>query len=190
MTPAMAHAIKLPITFDVSRLQNDVKDLGLDHFIYYNVLQLRAPAHMVDPSLPMPPPAEDYADGTWTPWLDSPLLEKSSYLKEVVEYFKEHATVNLIRLLRLEAGAIVKEHTDPTLGLHIHKSMIRLTIPIFQSRDVQFILAGEQVPMQEGECWYMNLTEPHSVNNSGTTERINLTIDIIPNDWIRSLIEN
>ncbi len=181
-------AIKLPFSFDAEKLQADLKNLRLNDFIYYNVIQLRSPAYMIDPSIPVPTDVADYADGTWTDWLDSPELDNAPYFKEVINYFKEKATVNLIRILRLEPGATVKEHTDPTLGIHIWKSMIRLTIPIRRGPDVQFILNGNQVPMKEGECWYMNLTKPHSVINGGDMERINLTIDIIPNEWIRSLI--
>ncbi len=42
--------------------------------------------------------------------------------------------------------------------------------------------------MKPGACWYMRLTDPHRVINNGSTERVNLTIDMIPNDWVRNLI--
>jgi len=35
--------------------------------------------------------------------------------------------------------------------------------------------------MKPGKCWYMRLTDPHSVENNSTTDRINITIDMIPN---------
>lgn len=180
--------IKLPFNFDAERLLAEINKLNLQQFHYYNVIQLRAPAHLVDTTLPFPPPADDYADGTWTKWLDTSYLEKLPYLNEVLDVFKEHATVNLVRLLRLEAGAVVAEHTDPTLGLHIEKSMVRLTIPIKTNDAVQFYLNDSIVPMQPGECWYLRLTDKHRIANNSIEERINLTIDIIPNDWFRQLI--
>lgn len=180
--------IKLPFQFDADKMLAEVRKLNLQDFTYYNVIQLRGPAHLVDSSLPFPPPADDYADGTWTDWLDTKDLEQSPYLQEVVDFFKEHITVNLIRLLRLEPGAEVKEHTDPTLGLHIERSMVRLTIPVFSNDDVHFILNGEEVPLKPGECWYLRLTDPHKVLNQSAEERINLTIDVIPNDWLRDLL--
>lgn len=182
--------VKLPLTFDVEKMQSEVTNMGLEQFIYYKVIPLRSPAHMVDPSLPIPPPADDYADGSWTEWLDTPELKQSPYLSSVIDSFRQHTDVTLIRLLRLEPGAVVKEHTDPTLGLHIHKSVIRLTIPIFSGEDVDFYLNNEIVPMNPGECWYLRLTDPHRIINHGNTERINLTIDMIPNDWVKSLIIN
>ena len=101
---------------------------------------------------------------------------------------KQHTKVTLVRILRLAAGNIVKEHCDPTLGLEVPKSVIRLTIPILNGDGVVFYLNGEPVPMLPGECWYMRLSDPHSVVNSSSEDRINLTIDMIPNDWVKSMI--
>lgn len=180
--------VQLPMSFDVDKMKEDIKSLKFHNFIYYDAVPLRAPAHLVDTSIPFPPPADDYADGSWTDWLDTQSLIDSPYLTSVVDYFKEHTTVTLVRLLRLEPGAIVKEHNDPTLGLEIERSVVRLTIPISTNDDVEFFLNNEPVPMKPGECWYLRLTDPHRVINGGKTERVNMTIDMIPNDWLRSTI--
>ena len=180
--------ILLPISFNAQRMLQEVESLNLSEFIEYNVVPLRSPAYLVDPSIPRPPPAADYADGSWTEWLDTPALTASPYMSEVVDTFRTHSRVTLVRLLRLAPGGIVKEHTDPTLGLHIEKSVIRLTIPILTNEEVSFFLNGVPVPMQAGECWYLRFTDPHRVVNAGATERINMSIDIAPNEWVRSLI--
>jgi hypothetical protein len=185
---AIRDRVKLPLSFDSQKLQAEVSRLNLHQFIYYNVLPIRSPAHLVDTSLPFPPPATDYADGSWTEWMDTPELKQAPYLTQVVDTFKQHTKVTLVRLLRLEAGAEVKVHTDPTLGIEVDRSVVRMTIPIFSSEQVEFYLNDELVPMQEGECWYLRLTDPHYIFNKGTTERINLTIDMIPNAWVRNLI--
>lgn len=182
--------IRLPFSFDAAKMMEEVKKFNLNNFIYYNVIPLRAPAHQVDPSIPFPPPAEDYADGSWTDWLDTADLKSSPYLMSVINTFREHTTVTLVRVLRLAAGNIVKEHTDPTLGLEVEKSVIRLTVPIQVNDEVDFYLNNTPVPMKPGECWYLRLTDPHKVVNAGTTDRINLTIDMIPNDWVKSMIIN
>jgi hypothetical protein len=180
--------IKLPFQFDAEKMTEEIKAIGMNDFIYYNVIQLRAPAHLVDSSLPFPPPATDYADGSWTDWLDTKELKSSPYLTSVIDTFKQNTKVTLVRILRLAAGNVVNEHTDPTLGLEIEKSVIRLTIPIVINDHVDFFLNGTGVPMAAGECWYLRLTDPHKVINAGKTDRINLTIDLIPNDWIKALI--
>lgn len=189
-TDTQTDRIKLPFNFDVTKVMEEIKSKDLQDFIYYNVMTLRGPAHMIDPSLPVPPPAEDYADGTWTNWLNSNTLNDLTTLKEIVEFFQQHCTVNLVRLLRLAPGATVKEHTDPTLGLQIERSMVRLTVPIKTDDQVTFYLNGTPVDMQPGECWYLRLTDPHRVVNDSLEERINLTIDVIPNEWLRSTILN
>ena len=191
LAPSDSHSdrIKLPMSFDVDRMLSEVQNMGLRDFIYYNVIPLRAPAHMIDPTHPAAPSSsDDYADGSWTEWLDSGYLKDSPYLLELVDQFREHTKVTLVRILRLEAGAVVKEHTDPTLGLHIEKSVIRLTVPILWEDEVEFHLNGTPVPMKPGECWYLRLTDPHSIINASQRERISLTVDMIPNDWVRDLI--
>ena len=180
--------IKLPFTFDVEKMRAEIEALSLDDYTYYNVLMLRAPAHEVDLSLPEPPPADDYADGSWCDWLDTPQLKKCPYLQSVIKTFSDHTTVNLVRVLRLSPGSVVQKHTDPTLGIQIPKAMIRLTVPIWSGDDVKFFLNGDIVEMKEGECWYLRLTDQHKVVNAGETDRVNLTIDIIPNDWVKDLV--
>lgn len=185
---AIKDRVKLPITFDAKKMLEEVRKMNLEEFTHYNVIPLRSPAHIVDTSLPFPPPADDYADGSWTDWLNTPQLESSPYLTEVINTFREHTDVTLVRVLRLEPGGVLQRHTDPTLGLEIEKSVIRLTVPIYSNDQVQFLLNDTHVPMQPGECWYMRLTDPHEVLNPGETERINLSIDMIPNEWVRSMI--
>lgn len=188
MEKTMTDRIKLNLAYDVAKMVEEVNHIETNPFLYYNVITLRGPAHIVDPSLPPPPPAKDYANGSWTDWKNTNDLEKSAYLKEIVAFFQKHTKVTLVRLLRLGAGEIVKEHTDPTLGLEIEDSVVRLTIPIISPPEVEFYLNHELVPMKPGECWYLRLTDPHSIINKSSSERINLSIDMIPNEWIKALI--
>ena len=183
--------IKLPFTFDYEKMYEEFVALNRNAFEYYDVVPLRSPAHLVDTSLPFPPPADDYADGSWCDWLNTPQMEASPYISSVVDFFKQHTTVNLVRLLRLAPGAVVKEHTDPTLGIEIERSMVRLTIPVFNAPGVEFYLNNSLLEMQPGECWYLRLTDPHRIVNNSDQERVNFTIDVIPNEWlINQLIEN
>lgn len=180
--------IKLPFTFDVDKMLEETEALKLRHFEYYEAIQLRAPAHLIDPSLPIPPPADDYADGSWTDWMDTNDLKKSPYLQSVIKTFSDHTDVTLVRLLRLAPHSVVAEHRDMTLALEVERSVIRLTIPIQNNDKVEFYLNNSLVPMANGECWYLKLNDPHRVINNGDEERINLTIDMIPNEWVREMI--
>lgn len=182
--------IRLPLTFDADRMMAEVQAMGLQPFIHYSVIPLRSPAHLVDPSRPKPPPAENYADGSWTPWLNVSALASSPCLLEVIDTFAKHTHVTLVRLLRLEAGSEVKVHTDPTLGLHVAQSVVRLTIPIQSDPEVVFYLNDQAVPMQPGQCWYLRLSDPHRITHAGHRERINMTIDVVPNDWLMDLLRS
>ena len=180
--------VKLPLSFNTEKMLKEFEALKLGDFEYYNVIPLRSPAHLVDNTIPFPPPAEDYADGSWCDWLNAKELENSPYIKSIVAQFQEHTKVTLVRLLRLSPGSVVQEHRDVTLGLEVEKSVIRLTIPVLNKNNIEFFLNDTIVDMKPGECWYMRLTDPHRVLNNGDTERVNLTIDMIPNDWVRNLI--
>ena len=175
--------VKTKLFFDPTKLQKDVNQQDLRAFVYYNVIPLTAPKRKPDI-----PANYDYADGSWATWHDQETLRRGPYLTEVVNFFRQHADVTLVRLLRLAPGALVKEHTDPTLGIHIERSVIRLTVPIKTNDQVIFYLNKSVVPMKPGECWYMNLADPHYIENHSQEERINLTIDMRPNEWVRSLI--
>ncbi|MGG8497484.1 aspartyl/asparaginyl beta-hydroxylase domain-containing protein [Tenacibaculum sp. TC6] len=184
--------IQLPFHFDTAKMIeefNFLKQKHLSHYEYYDAIPLRGPAHMIDPSLPFPPPAEDYADGSWTDWLDTNSLKSSPYLLSVIDFFRSNTKVTLVRLLRLAPGQVVKEHTDPTLALEVHKSVVRLTIPMITNDKVTFYLNNTPVPMNPGECWYLKLNDPHRITNYGEEERVNLTIDMIPNEWLRAIID-
>ena len=170
----------MPLRFDAARLLADVEALGLPSFVYYDAVPLRSPAHLVDPTLPAPPPAEDYADGTWTSWLDVPALASAPAIVEALDAIRALAPVNLVRVLRLAPGAVVQEHTDPTLALHIARSMVRLTIPVQCPSGASFFLNGTPVPFAPGECWYLRLSDPHRVVNDTEVARIHLTVDVVP----------
>ncbi|MCF2948648.1 aspartyl/asparaginyl beta-hydroxylase domain-containing protein [Paraglaciecola aquimarina] len=176
--------IKLPFSFDADLLLKDVSNMQLKPFVYYDVIPLRNPAHLIDPTIPAPPPSDDYADGSWCEWMNSTALINSPNIMRVIDYFSTHCTVTLVRLLRLQAGSKVAEHTDPTLAIHIERSVIRLTIPIQSEASAKFYLNHEVVAMRPGECWYLRLSDPHSIEHYGQLDRINMTIDLQPNEWL------
>jgi len=163
--------LKLPFEFDHDRLHREVHAMALEPYIYYSATLLKIPRPGTLPGPDDPP--------TFYP-----------YIRQIIDQFRTHTKVTLARILRLEPGGVVKEHCDPMLGLEIEKSVIRLTIPISGQEGVLFYLNDIPVPMQLGECWYMRLSDQHRVLNQGLEERINLTIDMKPNDWLKSIIRD
>lgn len=165
--------IRLPMSFDAERLQAEIAKDCQRPFLYYSVVMLAKPPNL-----------REHNGASRAPAIDSGDLSDIPYIKGIIDDLRAVTTVTLVRLLRLEPGAEVKEHTDPTLGLDVPDSVVRLTIPITATEDVDFYLNGEPVPMQAGECWYMKLNDPHRVLHRGQTERANLTLDVVPNDWV------
>jgi Aspartyl/Asparaginyl beta-hydroxylase len=88
-------------------------------------------------------------------------------------------------LLNLAVGAEIKPHSDHCLGYE--DGCFRLHIPIITNSQVEFILDGNRVIMNEGECWYIDANFIHSVANRGETDRIHLVIDGIRNEWTDNL---
>src|SRR5205085_10556644 len=88
----------------------------------------------------------------------------------------------------LAAGSKIREHRDLNLGDETGE--VRLHIPIVTNPAVEFFLDGVRIVMNEGECWYLNFSLPHRVDNRGVTDRIHLVIDCQVNDWLRELIES
>lgn len=188
-TLSFSDRIRLPLYFDAHLLRKDIDNMQLRPFIYYDVIPLRNPSHLIDPTIPRPPPCDDYADGSWCDWMDSPALTDAPNIKQVVDFFSNHCAVTSVRLLRLECGSEVAEHTDPTLGMHIQRSVVRLTIPIQCDDNVHFYLNHKEVAMAPGECWYLRLTDPHRIEHKGEIERINMTIDMQPNLWLKTQLQ-
>ena len=83
--------------------------------------------------------------------------------------------------MKLTPGSQVPEHIDAEGWV---KGIVRLHIPIITNDDVFFKLNGIKLPMKEGEMWYTDVTNPHSVGNNSDETRIHLVIDLAINKWV------
>lgn len=113
-------------------------------------------------------------------------LEACAYFREVLAGFE--CPLKSVRLLRLAPGSVIREHCDSDLGEELGE--VRLHIPIVTNPQVEFYLAGKRLVMEAGECWYLDLSLPHRVQNRGVSERVHLVLDCVLNDWLRRLIQN
>lgn len=80
-----------------------------------------------------------------------------------------------VRIMKLTPGSRIREHTDHDLD--IDRGLARLHVPIITIEYVYFRLNGTRIVMNEGECWYLRLSDRHSVENNGQSDRIHLVID-------------
>jgi hypothetical protein len=181
---------KLPFSFDPKALQQDLARLEhadwIDHFVAQNyegswtVIPLRGPSNADHPVMMI------YSDPKCTNFADTPYLDACPNMRQALASF--HCPVNAVRLMRLTPGSVIKEHTDYDLSLE--DGSARLHIPITTNPDIEFRLNGRLVEMGEGECWYLRLSDPHSVVNGSDEDRTHLVIDVTANKWLTDLIDS
>ena len=189
MIPSLKDRCKLPLDFNVGRMQQDLthfeSDDWISHFVEQNyegdwsVIPLRGPASATHPVMMI------YSDPTCTEFADTEFLKRTQYLPSVLEKFQ--CSLQAVRLMKLSAGSHIKEHSDYDLAAE--NGVARLHIPIRSEGHVDFRLNGASVPFEEGQCWYLRLCDPHSVDNYSTTDRVHLVIDATVNDWLAALLQ-
>lgn len=176
--------VRLPLRFDASPLVADLAALEsgdwTEHFVKQNyegewsALPLRASATARHP-IQMIYPAPGVTEFVDTPW-----RARMPALSAVIDAFR--CPVRTVRLMRLAAGSVIKEHED--LDLDVADGFARVHVPIVTNPEVDFRLNGTRVIMAPGEAWYLRLADPHSVANRGTTARVHLVIDLVVDDWL------
>ncbi len=122
-------------------------------------------------------------EGQRDAFLATELLARCGYFRHVLAQFE--CPLKSVRLLNLAAGSFVREHSDPALGYE--DGEVRIHVPIQTGAAVEFYSAGERLALQEGDCYYVNVSLPHRVNNRGARDRIHLVIDADVNEWVAEL---
>jgi hypothetical protein len=182
----MQTSLRLSVTFDAVRLQSDLDGILADDFVpHFNTAYYTGDWSVVPLRSIGGNARQIYPDPTAkTTWQDTPLLDRCPYVREVLAYF--HCPLQSVRFMRLKAGSVIREHRD--LALSYKDGEVRLHIPVRTNPDLDFRFAGQRVVMAEGECWYHDFTELHSVANRGQTDRIHLVIDCVVNEWLNDLL--
>lgn len=102
------------------------------------------------------------------------LLDRATYFREIVS---ELGTIQRARVSELPAGKAIEEHRD--LGNSLHARVCRIHVPVVTHPELDFRIAGERVHFAEGEMWYADFTQPHSVHNRSDIDRVHILIDVI-----------
>jgi len=174
--------IKLPFTFDPLALQADLARLQPDEWIrHFNDQILEGDWSGIALRSVGGTTGKIYSGlDARSDCEDTPLLGRCPYLRQVLESFQ--CPLQSARLLKLEPRSHIHRHSDPFLGYA--DGEVRMHIPIQTDPEVRFYLEGERVRMQEGECWYLNLSRNHWVDNFSDVPRIHLVIGCEVNDWL------
>jgi mannose-6-phosphate isomerase-like protein (cupin superfamily) len=177
---------RLPIAFDVAPLLEEIAALGTDPWTaHFNA---------------------DYHDGGWEgvalravdgapgrldsdarhrgSMRDTALMARCPAIAAALGQLQ--CPLRAVRLLRLAAGSVIREHRDD--DLRFEEGEARLHVALVTSPGVEFYIDDARVMMEAGECWYLNLSLPHRVQNLGHRERIHLVIDCGVNDWLTAQV--
>ena len=180
--------IKLPHAFAAVPLLAEPKRLDAgawtDHFVpqhyrgEWSVVPLRAPGGANHPILRItsPPGCND--------WQETEYLTLCPEIAKVLTLLR--APLGAVRLMRLGPESSILRHSDHDLSADY--GQVRLHVPLTTNPQVDFRVNDSTVTMLPGECWYLRLSDPHSVDNRGPTERIHLVIDAMVNDWLAELL--
>ncbi len=179
--------LKLPFQFDVALLRKDLdqisQDLWLDHFNKqdyqgaWSVVALRSVGGHEKIIYSVPASPDHYKD--------TPILSGCSYFQYVMQTIA--CGKQAVRLMNLFAGSQIKNHTDE--GLSFEEGTVRIHIPITTNPDVEFYLNNNRIIMNPGECWYLDFTKPHRIDNKGTCDRTHLVLDCPVDNWLKNLFD-
>lgn len=174
---------KLNLDFDIKKLQKDL-ETAKQHF---------QSAPQIGP----------YHDGSWTGIAlrnskgdsndtmafsagkaqNTEVLEYCPYFKQIIEEL--NFEVEIARILFVPPGKKVGEHRDQ--GIDWSTGLARIHIPIVTHEEVYFYIAGERAEWKEGEFWYGNFSEVHSIHNKSDITRVHLVLDCAINQNLLSL---
>jgi len=181
--------LRLPFTFDPDLLARDLRGLGAvgwtRHFVQQNydgdwsVIPLRGPAGAKHPVTMI------YSDPTCSDFADTPMLAACPYFRQVLDTFQ--APLGAVRLMRLTPDSVIKEHTD--MDLSFEDGTVRIHVPVVTNAGVEFYLNRSRVVLDAGSAWYLRLSDPHSVANRGTADRVHMVIDAEVNRWVADILK-
>lgn len=186
----MIKYVRLKQRFDAAQMQQEVHTLETElwkpHYNekHYNGSWTTLPLRSINGSVENSVSIQGSSLQHNMAYRDTCLLGDCPYLQTLLQFFK--CEKMSVRLMKLGAGAVIKEHTDCDMSFEDGEA--RFHVPILTNTGVDFFIEDEKILMKEGECWYLNLSLKHHVNNFGNDSRIHLVIDCKVNDWIKTLL--
>lgn len=122
------------------------------------------------------------------------LLQETYLYKDLNISFlmdKIPAETERVRLMNLRHGEKIPKHTDRVDKDIKDGKIVRLHVPTITNENISMIswLDGRdkdptEFKMKKGECWWLDVSKPHSVINASKTDRVHLVIDVYKNDLI------
>ncbi|OUS23290.1 hypothetical protein A9Q98_15565 [Thalassotalea sp. 42_200_T64] len=170
---------KLPLSFDIERLQAEILQLTeQDWHAHHEGFK----GNIAVPLLSVGGQVNNDFKG---PIEQTQALSKLPYIQQILASFNE--VFGRSRLMALEPGCEVPIHTD--INYHWYKR-VRIHIPIITTDNVIFHCGDKQVNMAAGECWIFDSWKPHKVVNGSDIRRIHLVIDTMGSSKFWQMVDN
>ncbi|WP_215408748.1 aspartyl/asparaginyl beta-hydroxylase domain-containing protein [Janthinobacterium sp. JC611] len=183
VVPPPSTWLRLPLRFDVARMQRDSDQFGASEWIsHFNTgayengwscVPLRSAGGAANHIVPI--------DGA--AYAATPQLARCPCLRDALASFD--CEIRAARLMALAPGALIRPHRDAKTALQ--DGLTRIHIPIHTSPQVWFTIDGEAVRFTAGHAWYMDASCLHAVHNRGAAPRIHLVLDCVTNAWLEAL---
>ena len=174
-------AIKLPFLFDSQKLQNELTAIAKSFESIHSVRIKENALNGIHLIIPTPENRKNEKGYTYSHTKE---LNQSPYLQSVLDTFQ--CDKNLYRVHNLRPKGKIDLHTD--VGSGLSNKIVRLQIPVTTNDEVYFWVDGERIIMQSGECWLVDITQPHEVENKSEKDRLKLLIDCDLNDWWKAIL--
>lgn len=159
--------VRLPIRFDVARLQAEVAALPESAWAVHPT---GFPGNSAVRLISLEGGENDAMAGGQMAATSH--LAQSPYIQQVLGAFG--SVWSRSRLMKLAPGAVVPEHAD----INYHwLTRVRVHIPVQTQPSVHFHCGGETVHMGAGEAWIFDNWRSHRVENFTDRERIHLVAD-------------
>jgi hypothetical protein len=170
--------IKLPLLFDVGRLQEELAQFAEDEWMTHTT------GYVGNLSMPLISLDGEFNDAMDGPMKPTSALQRCEYIRQIMTAFGE--VFGRSRLMRLEPGHEVPPHVD--VNYHWF-NRVRIHIPIVTTEDVLFYCGEKHVHMAAGEAWIFNSWAEHSVKNNGDRTRVHLVLDTTGSPRFWNLVE-
>ena len=175
--------LKLPYSFDIARLKNDLAKIEeIDWIAHFNTSAYENEWRCV-PLRSMQGRTDHIISLSDVPYADTTLLDRCPYFREVIDTFQ--CEKMSVRLMAMGPGSRIKMHKDQ--GTSFEDGIARLHVPIVTTPEVCFSIDDEKVHFAAGHTWYLNASCLHGVRNDSPDPRIHLMLDCLVNPWLEKL---
>lgn len=166
--------IRLPLTFDIERLSEEVLAFQRSEWLPH------VQGFAGNSAIPLISHLGEMNDDFNGPMEVTEKLQQCAYIKQAIGAFGE--VFGRSRLMGLNGGCSVPMHRD--VNYHWYKR-VRIHIPILTNPKVIFHCGETHVHMKAGEAWIFDSWQQHRVENNSDKFRVHLVIDTIgsPNFW-------